>query len=1100
MGFKEIWNLLRSDGRLVELVGVEDHSQIAKEVEGKVIAVDLSFWVVQASTQPALQEVFRNSPSEACLKVVFERVNNLLRYGALPVCVLEGQSPPEKLELLRARFKAVHGCEGGGGGNHVFNNTQQHIARMLHAMGLPTVEAPGEAEATCAALNEAGLADAVASRDGDALVFGATCVYHSLRLQTAVPGNAELQKGTAEGVRKLLGLRAGGQEALVGLALLTGGDYHLQGAVDVGPASAVMALRFLLAGFEDDKGVLDRLQAWLEQSPDDYLQQLSDGGCTGCKRCGHPGNRKSRLAKHSKRNPCQLCPIGQCDGQASSWECQARKFEVCGCEFHQREAERSMDKTLRRTRATPGYLDRARDAQAAYEDQRAEAQRAAMVAKLAHKLDNACKFVRLARPDPAQVQAAMYDGGLMWSLETTRQKLLPLLLEWDLIQSRNAQVAAGASPEFKATSITKVQGGDDAQSAWRYLLKWERLNTGPEWEQAADQDWLTKAGHLDGRAVRMAVVEQHAAHLVKEYRGRLQMAERAKEEKELKKAQRLAKRTAKAQAPKGPSLTHYFPQRKNIPAEGAQLAEGTTCLQSSSKVSRSSSAAEAGMRQPSAETPDSAAGIHGPATPAPGRGRGRPAAATSHKVAAAAAAPRHQHSIKDMFGRSSKGSSQMHGAARCSADTAVPLQPVIDVTSSPEQQQPSPCLRPVLSQAGGQNRSSHHRVAVGGMQHAHAGTTDSSTLSMPKDYSELPAELSSPAGTPVLNRQMHSSPGKRKAMKDAGNDEDDDIVVLLDTPSPAGPTSHPSNMHSTARTETASSTLALQSAAQPQDEGIRALSPSSLDRNETQMQGRAQHGEDDAKEVPGSQHPIASPTKRRCAGRQEAASPPSASAADHPSPPSSSHQPGLYNVGMPAKQARWHPTFSNGAPVAAAGEREASVGAAFKAAHADAQLGAAPGALGPGDALMAGDLSEANWESSQGAQAGQAGVSTPKPKTPKAVRRLPMGMRLGETGPQACHAGYKLQKCPEVKDHLEDTSRPAGIEEHLNVAVATNEAGLDIAGTAHKACQQHFNCLDDISLLAGGSQSKDTPQRSSSILASDSTPSSQHLVVDLTET
>ena len=61
-------------------------------------------------------------------------MNNLLRYGALPVCVLEGQSPPEKLELVRARFKAVHGCEGGGGGNRTFNKTQQHIAKMLHAM------------------------------------------------------------------------------------------------------------------------------------------------------------------------------------------------------------------------------------------------------------------------------------------------------------------------------------------------------------------------------------------------------------------------------------------------------------------------------------------------------------------------------------------------------------------------------------------------------------------------------------------------------------------------------------------------------------------------------------------------------------------------------------------------------------------------------------------------------------------------------------------------------------------------------------------------------------------------------------------------------
>lgn len=74
--------------------------------------------------------------------------------------------------------------------------------------------------------------------------------YNPIAVQTAVPGNAELQRGTVEGVRKLLGLRAGGQEALVGLALLTGGDYHLKGAVDVGPASAVTALRYLLAGHE----------------------------------------------------------------------------------------------------------------------------------------------------------------------------------------------------------------------------------------------------------------------------------------------------------------------------------------------------------------------------------------------------------------------------------------------------------------------------------------------------------------------------------------------------------------------------------------------------------------------------------------------------------------------------------------------------------------------------------------------------------------------------------------------------------------------------------------------------------------------------------
>ena len=63
-------------------------------------------------------------------------------YGALPVCVLEGQSPPEKLELLRARFKAMHGFEGGGGGNIGFNRTQRHIAGMLRAMVRHSMQLP----------------------------------------------------------------------------------------------------------------------------------------------------------------------------------------------------------------------------------------------------------------------------------------------------------------------------------------------------------------------------------------------------------------------------------------------------------------------------------------------------------------------------------------------------------------------------------------------------------------------------------------------------------------------------------------------------------------------------------------------------------------------------------------------------------------------------------------------------------------------------------------------------------------------------------------------------------------------------------------------
>lgn len=49
--------------------------------------------------------------------------------------------------------------------------------------GLPVVTAPEEAEAVMAVLEQAGLVDACATSDGDVLVFGASTVYHTLKLQ-----------------------------------------------------------------------------------------------------------------------------------------------------------------------------------------------------------------------------------------------------------------------------------------------------------------------------------------------------------------------------------------------------------------------------------------------------------------------------------------------------------------------------------------------------------------------------------------------------------------------------------------------------------------------------------------------------------------------------------------------------------------------------------------------------------------------------------------------------------------------------------------------------------------------------------------------------
>ena len=61
----------------------------------------------------------------------------------------------------------------------------------------------------------------------------------------------------------------------------------------------------------------------------------------GCKQCKHPGNRKSSIQKHSKRNPCSCCPP---DFVEEFETCEARPDEPCQSDFHTREAQRHIDK------------------------------------------------------------------------------------------------------------------------------------------------------------------------------------------------------------------------------------------------------------------------------------------------------------------------------------------------------------------------------------------------------------------------------------------------------------------------------------------------------------------------------------------------------------------------------------------------------------------------------------------------------------------------------------------------------------------------------------------------------------------------------------
>ena len=76
----------------------------------------------------------RNDPELHAFDV--PQVVHWLRLGCVPVGVIEGRPPPEKLEALRARFKSHTGFTGGGGGGGAaaFQRLGSRVGAMLTSM------------------------------------------------------------------------------------------------------------------------------------------------------------------------------------------------------------------------------------------------------------------------------------------------------------------------------------------------------------------------------------------------------------------------------------------------------------------------------------------------------------------------------------------------------------------------------------------------------------------------------------------------------------------------------------------------------------------------------------------------------------------------------------------------------------------------------------------------------------------------------------------------------------------------------------------------------------------------------------------------------
>jgi flap endonuclease-1 len=226
---------------------------------GRRVAVDASMHIYQfmvvVGRQGEQQLTDESGEVTSHLQGMFYRTVRMLEAGIRPLYVFEGKPPALKTQQLAMRGERradatadLEKAKEAGDAEAVekyakrtVKVTRQHneeCKRLLRLMGVPVMDAPGEAEAQCAWLCREGLVYGVATEDMDTLTFGAPRVIRHLM----APSSREKEQPVTEFDRaaalSALGLT---DEAFTDLCILMGCDY----APKIGGVGPVRALELI---------------------------------------------------------------------------------------------------------------------------------------------------------------------------------------------------------------------------------------------------------------------------------------------------------------------------------------------------------------------------------------------------------------------------------------------------------------------------------------------------------------------------------------------------------------------------------------------------------------------------------------------------------------------------------------------------------------------------------------------------------------------------------------------------------------------------------------------------------------------------------------
>ncbi|ELR02032.1 hypothetical protein VC83_08653 [Pseudogymnoascus destructans] len=221
MGIPGIYNEI-GPGQRVSLtkLAVEKFEQTGRPFR---IAVDISIWNFEVQGG-------KGGPNPA-LRTLFYRLVRLAGTSVQAIFVFDGPDRP-LLKRNKTRRK--------GGSAYLADVRRTKL--LLQLFGFESHDAPGEAEAECALLQQRGLVDAVLSEDVDTLMFGSGITIRDWSCEGSgktPPTHVSLYdaKVTKEGKSGL------DREGMILVALMSGGDYDTAGVARCGAKIACEAAR-----------------------------------------------------------------------------------------------------------------------------------------------------------------------------------------------------------------------------------------------------------------------------------------------------------------------------------------------------------------------------------------------------------------------------------------------------------------------------------------------------------------------------------------------------------------------------------------------------------------------------------------------------------------------------------------------------------------------------------------------------------------------------------------------------------------------------------------------------------------------------------------